>query len=359
MEIPNAESEYKNLRVLVIRENWLGNTGLSAFGALLRTGAWAFSLTESEYVPLEWRALPAKTVARVLRPAAVGEFNRALERTAEEMRPHLFLAFKGAFVKPEALRRLHRMGVVRYCFFPDTAIANSRYLPHAIREYDWIFTTKSFGPRDFREQFGIQNCSFLPHAFDPIVHHPRTPTAEEDKMFGCDVSFIGSWSPKKQKLLEDLVHLRPGLSLKVWGNSWQNLPRSSPLRPYAQFQPVVGIGYATAISCSKINLGLLREGLPGASSGDLITSRTFHIPACGGLLLHERTTDVLQIFEENESCVCFEGAHELASKIDEFLKDRERCRAVAARGRGVVLAAHSWDHRVSTILDKFAKQRVA
>ena len=84
-------------------------------------------------------------------------------------------------------------------------------------------------------------------------------------------------------------------------------------------RPVVGLSFATAISCSKINLGLLSERVSGASSGDLITSRTFHIPACGGLLLHERTPDLLQVFREGESCACFDGADEMIDKIDALL----------------------------------------
>jgi spore maturation protein CgeB len=118
---------------------------------------------------------------------------------------------------------------------------------------------------------------------------------------------------------------------------------------------VVGADYAAAISCSQISLGLLSEIVEGASSGDLITTRTFEIPACGGVLLHERTVDVLKIFREEESCVCFEGIDELVSKIDQLLADEEWRRAIAAQGREVMVAGHSWDHRVGTMLEHFCE----
>jgi spore maturation protein CgeB len=222
-----------------------------------------------------------------------------------------------------------------------------------MREYDWIFTTKSFGPKDLYASLGINNSSFLPHAYDPEVHRPREPTPELLHLFGADASFVGSWSPKKQDILEKLVQRRPMLQLKIWGNSWERLPAGSVLRRFTTFAPITGIGYATVISCSKINLGLLLERVEGASSGDLITSRTFHIPACGGLLLHERTDDLAQIFQEDDSCVCFADINELVSKIDELLADDQRRRAIAERGRTVVTSGHSWDDRVRTILDHY------
>jgi len=356
---PGRLNPYQGLRVLVVRENWLGNTGLSAFTALLRAGTWATSISEREYVPIEWKSPAMKLLGRLLRPAAVGEFNRDLLRAMRELKPHVFLAVKGTFIEAGTLRAARQMGITCYCFYPDVSLtAHGRYLPEAMREYDWVFTTKSFGLADLKA-LGQPKSSFLPHAFDPMVHQPRQPTPELMKELGCDVSFIGTWSPKKQRLLEELVQLRPRLNLKIWGNYWHRLASNSPLRARTTFKPITGIGYASAISCSKINLGLLSEEVRGATSGDLITSRTFHIPACGGLLLHERTRDLLKIFEEGESCVCFDGADELAIKVDQLLGDEDLRSRVALRGREVVVASHSWDHRVRTILDQYLKQRPA
>jgi spore maturation protein CgeB len=356
--LPGSPNPYESLRVLVVRENWLGNTGLSAFTALLRAGIWADSISERDYVPIEWKRLSMKVFGRLLRAPAVDEFNRDLLRMAKELKPDVLLAVKGTFIQAETLRATRQMGITCYCFYPDvTFTADGRYLPRAISEYDWVFTTKSFGLADL-ETLGQKNSSFLPHAFDPMVHRPRQPTPQLMKELGCDVSFIGKWSPKKQHLLEELVELRPQLNLKVWGNRWQQLPSNSPLRARTMFKAINGIGYASAISCSKINLGLLFEGPPGASSGDLITSRTFHIPASGGLLLHERTPDLLEIFKEGESCMCFDGVKELALKVDQLLADEALRTRVAVRGREVAEASHSWDHRVRTILDHYlAKHR--
>lgn len=348
-----SDQKYEHLRVLVIRENWLGCTGLSAFNALLRLGAHGASVTEAEFVPTKWRCLSLRVLAKMIRHLSVKEFNRSLLREVDKVGPDLLLTFKGSYVLADTLRSIGRLGVTRYCFYPDISIHNhGPYLPGAIRQYDWIFSTKSFGPRDLGD-LGVLNCSYLPHAFDPEVHRPRLPSARDRERYECDVSFIGGWSPGKARILEALVRLRPSIDLKVWGDRWHNLSARSPLRRFVKFKEVFGVEYATAICCSKINLGLLQDIAPGSSSGDRITSRTFHIPACGGLLLHERTEDLLAIFAENESCVCFGGAEELAEKIDGMLRDPGRRLAIASCGRELVQQEHSWDDRARAILDHY------
>ena len=91
-------------------------------------------------------------IARLLRPAAVREFNDALLRRASYLTPDLLLVFKGTFVRVDALRALRQRGVRCYCFYPDVSFTvHGPYLPEALPEYDWVFCTKRFGVRDMAE----------------------------------------------------------------------------------------------------------------------------------------------------------------------------------------------------------------
>lgn len=346
--------EYRDLRVLVLRENWLGCTGLGAFNALLRTGAITDSITESEFVPITWKSLPLRFTGKLIRSAAATEFNRALLRQASQLRPDIFLAFKGTFVFRESLRKMTSLGITRYCFFPDVSFfGHGPYIPQAMREYDWIFSTKSFGPKDAKEALGIDCCSYLPHALDADVYRPRAPFSRDDPEFSCDVSFIGNWSPRKASILEELARRRPDVKLRVWGNNWGQVRNSSPLSRHLMLRGVTGVSYAAAVSRSKISLGLLSEAWKGASSGDQITARTFAIPGCGGLLLHERTADLLDLFTEDVDCGCFVGASEMVDKISYLLQNEAARLDIALRGRELVLRAHTWDRRIRTILDHY------
>jgi hypothetical protein len=344
---------YQNTKVLVVRDNWLGCTGLSAFNALIRAGVQATSITEAEYIPL-WASLPMRVARRSLRHAAIKEFNAALLRDAHGYKPDLLLVFKGPFVLADTLRTIGKMGIIRYCFYPDNSFwGHGPYLPEALPCYDWIFTTKSFGPRDLETLLGIRTASYMPHAYDPDVHRPRNPELRDQDQYDCEVSFIGAWSRMKAQTLEALMARRRGTKLKIWGDRWQNLAVTSCLRPLTTFRNVLGPAYALANSRSKICLGLLSERTGRASSGDQITSRTFHIPACGGLMLHKRTRDLLDIFTEDENCVCFDDIDELVSKVDALLADDRRRKAIAQRGRELVESGHSWDLRARTILDHY------
>jgi spore maturation protein CgeB len=215
------------------------------------------------------------------------------------------------------------------------------------------FTTKTFGLRDMREQLGVTRAGLLPHAYDPDLHRPVELTSEDRDRYGCDVSFIGTWSPKKETVLATLCERRPSLRVRAWGEQWQRATSRALSRAIAGHE-VVGEEYARAIRASTINLAVLSERRAGASDGDQITSRTFHIPACGAFMLHERTAELLGLFREDESVACYDGVEELVAQVDRYLADATRRTAVAARGHEVVTAAHSWDVRIRAILDHHA-----
>ncbi|HEX5179670.1 MAG TPA: glycosyltransferase [Gemmatimonadaceae bacterium] len=220
-----------------------------------------------------------------------------------------------------------------------------------------MFTTKSFGLHDLRDQLGMPRASKLDHAFDPDLHRPVCLTKDDIDRYQCDVSFIGTWSAKKEKVLSSLVAARPNLRLRVWGHQWNRASAAGPLAKCIEHRAVVGGEYVRAIAGSAINLGILSEQRTGSSAGDQITSRTFHTPACGGFLLHERTHEVLQIFDDGSSIVCFGDDAEMIERVDEYLAAPVRRREIAERGRRVVESTHSWDARIQEILALHDAQR--
>jgi len=220
--------------------------------------------------------------------------------------------------------------------------------------YDWVFTSKSFGPRDLSNLFSVTNCSYLPHAADPDFHRPRNPgSSDEAAGYRCDVSFIGGWSEGKEAILTEIVKAHPRISMKVWGSRWRNVASSSILAPSLQHKEIFGPGYALGVGGSKINLALVHERVKGASSGDLITSRTFHIPACGGFMLLRRTADLPAVFDEGSECAAFDDAPEAIAQIGKYLNNDGSRAAIAVNGRQRVMKEHLWDHRVEAILDRY------
>jgi hypothetical protein len=343
------------LRILMVSDLWQGSDSYAIARAFRRAGHSVTIVSDSTYHGRDWRHPLLRAMRRLLRPYMARDFNAELTRSAEALQPHLLFVCKGVLVEPEAILAAKRAGALAALWWPDVSFfAHGASIPRAIPHYDWIFTTKSFGLTDLRAKFGFTRASFLPHAFHPEVHRKFRCDASDHERYGCDVSFIGTWSPKKQALLETLVARRPGVKLKIWGMQWEKA--GARLQPWIEAREVLGAEYAKAIRLSKVNLGILSEMRKGASSGDLITARTFHIPACGGFMLHERTGEVAEFFREGRDCAMFFGAEEMADKVGYYLHHSREREAIAEAGHLRCLnGGNSVDDRVRAVLAKVAE----
>ena len=90
-------------RAIVICDQWLGSNGYAAMKALRRTG-WSVDVAaEWEFVPVRWRTPWMRVFGRLIRAAAVREFNMHLRCVARDLRPEMLLVFKGPFVQAETI----------------------------------------------------------------------------------------------------------------------------------------------------------------------------------------------------------------------------------------------------------------
>ena len=346
-------------RAMVVCEHRLGSNAFAMMKALRRQPGWDVTdFCDKEYVPLRWRRCWLKLLGRLIRPFAAREFNDLILATARQQPPDLFLVFKGTYVFGATLRELQSMGAKTYCVYPDVSFrVHGPYIPEALPCYDWVFTTKPFGVRDMREHLGVTRSSVILHAADPDLHRPTPLSEAEQDTFACDASFIGTWSPKKALLLTRVAQALPDIRLRIWGSQWGRERANDVLRDAIVGRPAFGVDYAKALGASKINIAILSEARVGASSGDTTTSRTFHIPASGGFMLHERTDDLLEIFSEGTHMGCFDGAEELAEKIAYYLEleHEDERRRIAAAGQAETAGKHTWDQRIGEVLEKHAE----
>ncbi len=320
------------MRILCIGETWFGSDARSAFAALRRLGNTVHVIDESHYVPTEWTSLGARVIRRAFRGVMVDQLTRRVVQTMRSLEPDALFVFKGNYVSPAILEEARRLGVLSLNYYPDVSFfTHGRELPRALPLYDHVFNAKSFGLDDMRAH-GVKSVSFLAPGFDPELHRPVDLSQSDRDRFECDVSFIGTWSPKKEGILSRLRAAVPGARLKIWGNQWEKRSTRA-LDASVMGMGVVGEDYVRAICASRIALGLLSEARTGASSGDLITARTFQIPACGAFMLHERNQEVAEYFEEGSEAEFFGSDDELAHKVARYLSDDPARERIAAGGR--------------------------
>lgn len=338
------------LRILFLGENWLGSCARACCHALRRLGCEVSDFDAQTIFP-QLRRRSLRAVLRIAERQLIREYNEQVLALSDSFKPDIFLAFKGAYVLPNTLLAIRQRGAALYNYFPDTsAFAHGSLLPQTLPLYDCLFLTKRFLERDLRAQITVRDALFLPHGYDPELHQPWNLDERDRSDYGHDVGVVATHTPAKEKLLAELVTLRPDLDLQIWGGWWDENNRSPKLQRFIRARPLYGTSYAKALGAFRINLALMSGAVSGASSGDETTTRTYEIPACGGFMLHERTEEVLELFAEGKEIACFESVKELAEKIDYYLAHPAERAAIAAAGRARCVPAYSYDNRMAQII---------
>lgn len=344
----------KTYRILCIGETWLGSNARAAFMALRRLGHSIQIIDEHQYTGATWRSNPARIARRLLRPLLAREMRNEAMRLTELFQPHALFVFKGNIVHPDVICFYKKRGIPTMIFYPDGGLwEHGPYVPRALPLYDHVFTTKSWGAADMQSQLGVKSVSFLEHGFDPEIHRPLSLTQEEISQYGCDVIFIGTWSRKKELLLAHLKKNLPEIKLRIWGSQWEK-STSSELASSIIGKEIISDAYSRVLQASSICLGLLIETRPKASSGDLITSRTFNIPACGAFMLHERNAEAVRYFQEDEETAFFGSFDELVEKVRFYLDHPDRRAEVARKGRErCITSGYAIDDRMKEVIRWF------
>lgn len=343
------------MNILFLGKEWLGSNSLGLAEGFRKLHHSVNIVNDDYYYSPKLTSLPTRAIHRLSKPLLIKEYNDEVLRQDQLMNPDLVVVAKGALLTPDTLSKLKDKGRLCVLFYPDTSLLNfGPRIPKCVPLYDRIFTTKPNLPAYIKTHFLSDNGIFMPHAADGDLHKILNYNDKMAAIFSCDLSFIGNWSLKKEKFLSDLIKLRKGLNLKIWGPRWNTHAKSANLVPFIQGIGVHGDLYVNAIKYSKINLAILFEGNSKAPEGDLITSRTFHIPGSGGFMLHERTTHLLDFYKEDKEIACFDSVIECSNKIDYYLENEEERELVRLAGHKRTQQENLMQHRAQFILQNLS-----
>ncbi len=355
----NVRAVTTSLRILFLGESWWGSCARACSAALRRGGHLVHHIDESMFVP-RWQSIGGRLFRRALMPMIVRDYNAFVLKMDKQFMPDVVLVFKGTYLAGQTIRNMIGQGHFVANYFPDTSFkAHGKILEEAIPCYSLVATTKTYHLHELAKVLPSEKFCFIPHGFDQDVHQKQTVTESEQKTYGCDVSFIGTYTQKKHETLEALLGKIPRLNLKIWGNGW-NQKREGKLASKIMGRAVEGQEYSKAICSSKINLGILSGPVPHGpdSLEDEISTRTYEIPACGGFFLHERTSEVLSLYEEGKEIACFSNFEELPQKIEYYLTHEEERKTMAEAGRErAVTSGYSYDHRMRDLTNIIQKLR--
>lgn len=244
--------------------------------------------------------------------AGIGSFDILWSDKALALRPRTLLELRRR--DPDAL-------VVGYSTDDMLQRNNcSSFFEQSLPLTDLFLTTKSFNVREL-ESLGCPRVIFVNQGFDPETHRPP----ERPLKFVNDVGFVGTWEDGRAHLIIRLAE--SGIPVSVHGNGWAQTERRGI--PALEFgEPMMGRDYATLIAQTRINLGFLRK-----ANRDLQTTRSVEIPASGGFMLAERSSEHEQLFREGIEAEFFTGYGELEAKVRKYLEDEPARRDIASAGR--------------------------
>lgn len=268
--------------------------------------------------------------------------NRVLVRTAAERKPALVIIVGVEAVRPASLIQLKISvpGVKIANIFPDMLFNVRDGMFPALPLYDRFFCHTRAGV-PFLKQAGCAGAAYLALAADPTLHKPEVLTPGEQQAYGCDLVFAGNHRPEHAAAFDRLR----GYDLAIWGPDTWKTAESAWVRSRWRGRPAMGAEYAKVNRAAKIALNPIDPlDIPGHNM------RVFELPACGAFSLVTRTEEVLEIFEEGESVVCFGSPEELCDKVRHYLgKPEERRRIAENAHRRVLEGGHTYRDRVRTL----------
>jgi spore maturation protein CgeB len=177
---------------------------------------------------------------------------------------------------------------------------------------------------------GAKNVMRVFMTADEVSHAPRALNKTEDAQWDSDILFLGTWMPERGPFLLYLINL--GLPLTIRGSNWHKAPEWPQLKRYWKGGFIGGDNYAKAIQCAKVNLGLLSKG-----NRDLHTTRSVEIPALGGLLCAERTSEHLSMYAEGQESLFWKDVEECAAMCSFALANEARRMSIAKAGHQRVM----------------------
>lgn len=254
---------------------------------------------------------------------------RALPREMASQRYDVCLVDSGEWVTPAiiTLIRRHADKVVNYVIddpFGARDVARFRAYRRSLRYYDLCVVVRPDNAREATAA-GARRVLRVYMSSDEVTHAPRSLTSTDRCQWNCDVLFLGTWFPERGPFLLRLLEL--GVPLSIRGSNWNKAAEWPDLRAAWKGGPIIGDDYAKAIQCAKVNIGLLSKG-----NRDLHTTRSLEIPALGGLLCAERTTEHLAMYEEGREALFWSDADECAAACMRALGDEAERQRIAAAG---------------------------
>lgn len=267
--------------------------------------------------------------------------NRELVAESIAFQPDYVLTFGHYQIEPGALAQIRATTKsLLVHVWPDTLLNLTKSLVACLPLFD-LLATYSRSTIESLERLGARRVVWVPLASDPSMC-PQASDADSTKVGGADVTFIGGWRPEREAILSTLGQF----DLKIWGPDWGRRCKNNPMILKSwQGRGLYESEFAECVERSKINLNVIDPlNFPAANM------RFFEVPAWGGLQVSSTCPEMEQEFIHGEHIFYYKDADDLHELIPQLLQDHSLRDKVAKASQMKILAEHTYENRITSIL---------
>ncbi|WP_349304873.1 DUF3880 domain-containing protein [Paenibacillus sp. Marseille-Q4541] len=310
------------------------------------------------YVPQGFEAIDdgvIQALQTTVSECIVADAAHMRERAALYM-PDLVLVMNGLHVFPAdhlaQIDEIRALGIRTAIWFVDDPYFTEDTASICLH-YDLVFTHEIRAVSFYRSQ-GAVNVYHVPLGVNTSLFTPRKTSAS----YQYDVCFIGSGFWNRISLFDELAPFLKNKRVLIAGGQWGRLQRQDLLGPFIKtgwIPPTETVDYYNG---AKIVINMHRpteQGLDNRNTHDItagsINPRTYEINACGTLQLTDIREDLTSYYRPGYDIETFGNVSELQKKIAYYLTHEKERLAVAWRSLYTTHENHSFQQRISKLLD--------
>ena len=269
--------------------------------------------------------------------------NREFVIKAKEYEPDVIVIVTNALILPSSMAFLR--SILLQCkmvlVWPDTLFNLQSHILQSAPLYDLVATYSSNSLDVFRA-LGFKKVKWVPLAADPHLHY--CDLSDDKKTY--DITFVGGWRPEREQIMSHILSNFSSAKIGIWGPYW-NRSSNKLLRSVADKNPLYASAFSDVIRKSRISMNIIDDtNFPAANM------RFFEVPIAGGLQLSSKCPEMESEFRHGEHMFYYSNNDGLLDVIQHVLSGKTDNNNIAKHAQELVLAAHTYRHRVKQILSE-------
>lgn len=313
-----------SIKKILLAGNWKYDIYEEALSrGFLAAGADVFRFNIDNHISCDAGSLRGRLrLASDLKP-----MNAELLKMVKSIQPDLVFAWRFIDLLPETIREIRRICprtrvVIYHNDNPYESFRERLKCRHFLASHRLVDVVAVYRPGNVNaaRSAGAGRVEILPASYIRDLH-VKVNTAKS-----LDVTFIGHFEPDGRADYINALH-RAGFLVNLFGSQWDKCPKRYFWAHAHAVQTPWGKDYVDTINRSKICLAFLSK-----KNADVYTRRSFEIPACGTLMLSERTPELQSMFKEGVEADFFSSPEELVRKVEFYLANDSLRETVAEAG---------------------------